>query len=297
MECTSHGTRPVPYPVIVMSILLLFGSCRTPSTLDAKSLLALIDSGRIAEAKERLSGSSMDKASVDPQVRHVWAYLYEKEGDLDSAQSLYEQNLSNPNADLDADHLGLGRVAYRQGEYDSALNWFWKVMANDSCYGSVRYYMGLTLAALDKNDAAIGAYLGQLKCDSTDTVTMHNLAMLYMMKGDHAEAIHVLERKLARHYAEEDMLKIVMAYHQSNDDATAMSILDSNMVKHGGSASSWVYRATLWMHMDQNDSMIADLTKALELDSINEGAVGMATFLEKRGRLRASSPIRQSVRK
>lgn len=273
----------------VVAFVANMSSCQRQDNFDSKTLLAIIDSGEMSKARFILNHIDTNPMESSPDVRYCWGYWFEKIGNLDSALIYYNLNLSDAKSNRKVDLLATGRVHFLKGDYREAFNLLWDVQRLDSCFGDVRYYLGMTLWEMGQKQSAIYSYQNQLRCDPEDTTTLHNLALCYSVLRKYDEQIETLLRKQRYHYSTSDMLDLSLAYHRSGNDSIALSTLSDYDNLVGASARSLTYRANIWYNIGQRDSALASLSKAIALDSSYDETVNMTKYLYKQDYLRSGS--------
>jgi len=193
----------------------------------------MIDAGQIAALDKYLYHLNPSKLST-PSMRHVFAYKYEILGNLDSAEYYYNLNIREGNNDTLADRLGLGRVFFLSGEYERAFEQFWLVETDDSCYASVRYYLGLSASQFFKTDLALHLYRKQLLCYPNDHLTKRNMAAIYYELGDYYNTVEFLASVPDTVLSIEDAMLLANSLLQTDGAEWAVNYLDLYMQHNGG---------------------------------------------------------------
>ena len=90
-------------------------------------------------------------------------------------------------------YYGLGKLAFLDGDYDRAVQYFQEAIHLNSSQKLIFFYQAYALNQLKRRDEAIQSYLQTIRLDPLFVQARHNLALLYMQVSDYSKAIENFE--------------------------------------------------------------------------------------------------------
>ena len=90
-------------------------------------------------------------------------------------------------------YYDLAKVYYEFGNYDSAIENFENVLEYKQDNELIYYYLAEAYQANDEIDKAISNFLKSIATNSKFTLAYKKVAILFMARGDYADAIEYLE--------------------------------------------------------------------------------------------------------
>lgn len=135
---------------------------------------------------------AVENLPEDILFRHYLARFYMEDAKLDLAIDelvfVLEQQPDNYDAYYD-----LAKVYYEFGNYDSAIENFENVLEYKQDNELIYYYLAEAYQANDEIDKAISNFLKSIATNSKFTLAYKKVAILFMARGDYADAIEYLE--------------------------------------------------------------------------------------------------------
>ena len=135
---------------------------------------------------------AVENLPEDILFRHYLARFYMEDAKLDLAIDelvfVLEQQPDNYDAYYD-----LAKVYYEFGNYDSAIENFENVLEYKQDNELIYYYLAEAYHANDEIDKAISNFLKSIATNSKFTLAYKKVAILFMARGDYADAIEYLE--------------------------------------------------------------------------------------------------------
>lgn len=135
---------------------------------------------------------AVDNLPDDIIFRHYLArfYMEDAKGDLAIDELIYvlEQQPDNYDAYYD-----LAKVYLEFGNYDSAIENFENVLEYKQDNELIYYYLAEAYQANDEIDKAISNFLKSIATNNKFTLAYKKVAILFMARGDYADAIEYLE--------------------------------------------------------------------------------------------------------
>lgn len=181
---------------------------------------------------------------------------------LDDAARAFREALAIDPAFVAARN-NLGSALLRQAAHAEALDCFQRVVAADPGFPHAQYNVGVALAALGRQDEAHAAYQRALANDPADLMTLNNLVLSSLHRGEAAAALALCDRYLELSPANRKPLAYKAAALIElgrRDEAAelldfARLIMRKAIATPAGHASVEAFNAALAAHIQQHPSL------------------------------------------
>ena len=219
-----------PKALYILLLILILTSCAQPAA--QQQTAAVEDATTVAATAEPAptptpSPTATPLELTDDGDRAIIA------GDYDSAIEIFQNALANTTdaTVTDKGNLGIGQAYYEQGNYAPALTSLRLAAASTDTAIAARanYFLAHSYTALERYDEAFQSYVNylSLRPGVIDSTIHEEMGDLYVTVGNPLQAIASYQeayRTDPNGGAEALAIKVAVAYQQSGDTATALSL-------------------------------------------------------------------------
>jgi Flp pilus assembly protein TadD len=178
---------------------------------------------------------------------------------------LCQEILRNNTDDPDALHL-LGATAYKDGQYDEAIELIHRAIAQNRHVPQFHNTLGVVLRAAGRNEEALGAYRQAITLDSEYARAHHNMGNIFLSQGRYEAAVEKYNRVIALDpESVETYNSVAVALHYLGEYAAAIQRCNEVLSLKPDYAQAYNTLASVLMKKGLYAEAIASYKHALQL--------------------------------